>query len=354
MKGLYLEKVGSPLEYKELPEPELQPGAAVVKIIAAPILSYMKQVVSGELGFYVLPTPFIPGSNGVGIVESVAEDVIGIQPGQLVYLDPYLYTETTTGFYDGILIGLTALGPGSLNLQQTWRNGTFAQKALWPASRLTVLDAVKSIDPYQLASLTSLMVPYGGLLKGNLSPSQTIIITGATGNFGSGGVLMALAMGAGKVVPVGRNQPILEQLQTLDPKRVIPVTLTGDAEQDQQQIANVAQGADLLLDLVGHSPDATATISGIQALRPGGTAVLMGGVQGMVSVPYGQILMNQITITGQFMYPTTAPGDLVNLLSLGRLDLSAMKLKRFGLEEFNQALDHASVTKGLEYTMLCP
>jgi len=49
-----------------------------------------------------------------------------------------------------------------------------------------------------------------GLLAGYLQPGETLVVNGATGGFGSAGVVLALAMGAGKVVATGRNEQALE------------------------------------------------------------------------------------------------------------------------------------------------
>jgi len=104
MKAVYLEKAGEALKVVDCPEPKLQPGGVIVKILTAPVLSFMKRVVSGELGYAMAP-PWIPGANGVGVVESIANDVGGLEPGDHVFIDPHAYTHTRTDFYDGILIG---------------------------------------------------------------------------------------------------------------------------------------------------------------------------------------------------------------------------------------------------------
>ncbi|HEY9154110.1 MAG TPA: alcohol dehydrogenase catalytic domain-containing protein, partial [Opitutaceae bacterium] len=97
MKGLFLNEVGGAVVLREdLPEPELRPGAAIVRMLAAPVLSYTKQVHSGKLG-YLLPTPFIPGNSGVGLIEKVSEDISHLKPGQPVAIDPRMVSHTAEG-----------------------------------------------------------------------------------------------------------------------------------------------------------------------------------------------------------------------------------------------------------------
>lgn len=89
MKAVYLEKPGAPLKVLEQPDPKLRAGGAIVNVTVAPILSFMKKVVSGELG-YAMATPWIPGPNAVGVIDSVADDVVGLEPGDQVFIDPHI------------------------------------------------------------------------------------------------------------------------------------------------------------------------------------------------------------------------------------------------------------------------
>jgi alcohol dehydrogenase len=38
---------------------------------AAPVLSRLKQVIEGCLGYSLPPAPFTPGTNGIGVIEAV-------------------------------------------------------------------------------------------------------------------------------------------------------------------------------------------------------------------------------------------------------------------------------------------
>ena len=60
-----------------------------------------------------------------------------------------------------------------------------------------------------------------------------MLVSGATGNFGSAGVAVALAMGAATVVCPGRNEAVLDDLKTLFGERIRTVVLTGDGDIDR-------------------------------------------------------------------------------------------------------------------------
>jgi alcohol dehydrogenase len=351
MKAVRLERAGSPLRIEEIADPMPRSGGVVVKILYAPVLSFMKQIVSGELG-YMMPTPFTPGANAIGLVEAVADDVFGLKPGQPVYIDPSIASHNNGSPSDAALIGLTGLTPLSGRIQNLWRDGSFAEKALYPIECLTPLDKVWSMDRQQLAYLSYLSIPYGGLLRGEFRPGQTLIVNGATGNLGAAAVLVALAMGAGKVVAVGRNQQTLDSLQILDSRRVATVALQGDIAEDTKQIGAAAEGAELVLDMLGGAKTADPTLACIQALRPRGTAVFMGGVQANIPLPYSQIMLNEITIRGAFMYPRQAPSELIDMVAAGTLDLSKVSALPYNLDQFQEAIEKASTLQGLEYAIL--
>ena len=197
MKAVRLEQAGSPLRLEEIAEPTPQPGGVVVKIVCAPVLAFMKQAFSGNLG-YTMPTPFTPGANAIGVVEAVASDVFGLEPGQPVYVDPSMASHNNASRSDAILIGLTGLTPLSSRLQEIWRDGSFAEKALYPAECLTPLDKVWTMDHQRLACLSYLSIPYGSLLRGEFRPGQTLIVNGGNWRTGSGSGAGSLGNGRGK------------------------------------------------------------------------------------------------------------------------------------------------------------
>lgn len=55
-----------------------------------------------------------------------------------------------------------------------------------------------SAEAGRWCALNALLITYGGLLTMNLKAAETLLVSGATGNFGSAAVLTALAMGHAK------------------------------------------------------------------------------------------------------------------------------------------------------------
>jgi alcohol dehydrogenase len=50
VRAVYLEKAGEALKVIDRPEPELRSGGALVRILAAPVLSFMNRVSQGNWG----------------------------------------------------------------------------------------------------------------------------------------------------------------------------------------------------------------------------------------------------------------------------------------------------------------
>lgn len=352
MKAARLYQTGTPLKVEEITDPTLKPAGAIIKVLSAHVPPFTSQVISGELGYALPEFPFTLGTSAIGVVEAVADDVFGLEVGQKVFCDPWISSRTIGTEPDAILIGWTGLNAASVRTQSLWQNGTFAQKVLLPAECLTPLGAADSIDPSLLACLSYLTIAYGGLLRGELRPSQVLVVNGATGGLGTAAVLVALAMGAAKVIAVGRDQNTLKQVVQIEPKRVKSVMMTGNLSGDSERISAVAGGVDLVIDLLGGVPNPEPTLACINALRPRGTAVFMGGVKADIPLPYPKVMLRELTIRGAFMYPRHVPGDLLRMISAGTLDLKPIQLHTFGLDNINEAIADAAKLKGLKYCVI--
>jgi alcohol dehydrogenase len=254
-----------------------------------------------------------------------------------------------------ILLGVTATGASGKALQQDWRDGTLAQYALVPKSSVTPLEGLDAFDAVQLSVLTRFAVPYGGLSRGRLAAGETLIVTGATGAYGSAAVLLALALGAGRVVAAGRNGQKLDGIAQLAGSRVVPVPLSGDVGTDTAKLrAAAGGGAEIAFDMVGNARDPNATLATLRALKREGRLVLMGSMSVPLPISYMDVMMNSLEIIGQFMYPRDAYLKLATLVRSGRLDLRAIRPRTFPLEDLTDAMDVAAKADALECIVVTP
>ena len=346
MRAALLNAFGSKLSVEEVPDPVRGTGEVIVDVIAAPVLPYAKEVFSGERK-YLLRLPMVPGCGAIGRVRSVGPDATQLTAGDWVLCDPTVRSRDNVLTPDITLQGWSARDQGGLRLQEYFHDGPFAEQIRVPTENALRIGSIDAAEASEWCALVTLLVPCGGLIAANLQPGETLLISGATGNFGSSAVAAALAMGAGCVMATGRNEDRLEDLVRRFGSRVRPVRLSGDEMADREQMMRAAPGSiDCVLDLLPPSANILAVRAAMMTVRPSGRVILMGGI-GMLGgpgldIPYPWIMRNLITVQGQWMYPPAAVGRLASLVHAGLLDLKQFSVAEFSLEHANEAVANAS------------
>jgi len=356
MKAWRLERLGGELSFKDVPMPEPRAGSVLVRIEAQMLLSYLKRYVEGKLPTYIPPHgEFTIGTNGIGVVEAAGRDVWHLKPGQRVVISPHFVSRENVEDPAQILIGLTSLVEGAEPVLADWPDGTLAEYALMPVEAVTPVEGLDDIDSAHLAVLNRCIVPFGGLLRGRLAAGETLIVNGATGAYGTAAVLLGLAMGASRVVAAGRNQEALEALKQAGGSRVTTVALKGDTQADAASLRQAAGGgAHMAFDMVGQAGDPSATLAALSSLRRGGRLVLMGSMTTELPISYGMVMLNNLEILGQFMYPAGAYRRLLNLLQSGLLDLSSIHPSVYPLADLPRAMEAAADAGSLECIVMQP
>ena len=346
MKAAILKAFGSPLAIETLADPVLGTGEVIVDVVATRVLSYANEVFSGERN-YLLDLPVVPGPGAIGRVRAVGPDATHLVTGDWVYCDPTVRSRDDVLCPDITLQGWTASGEGGLRLQKHFRHGSWAEQMLVPTENVKRIGPIDEADAARWCALGTLLVPYGGFLAANLKAGETVLISGATGNFGGTAVAVALAMGAGCVIAPGRNEKALADLVRRFGDRVRPVKLSGNEDDDRARMQQAAPGPiDCVLDILPPSVSATTVRAAVMTVRPHGRVALMGGV-GMLGgpgleLPYPWIMRNCITIHGVWMYPPEAAIGLVNLIRSGLLRLDNFDVTTFDLDHANEAVAHAA------------
>src|SRR5262249_17279398 len=205
MKAWRLHGKGGLLTLDDVPKPLPRPGGVVVKMEAAPVLSYMRQVIDGTLGYALPAVPFVPGTNGIGVLDTVGEGVYHLEPGKRVALNPLHLANERVRDPAQILIGLTAMGSARFAgleaatnaLQADWPDGVFAEYAHLPAAVATPLEGLGGVPAERLAALAKFVVPYGGGFRGGVPARGAGGVHGAAGGVCFAAGALAPAMGAG-------------------------------------------------------------------------------------------------------------------------------------------------------------
>jgi alcohol dehydrogenase len=360
MKAAVLKAFGEPLAIQTLPDPVAGAGDIIVDVIAAGVAGYTDGVLSGARN-YLLELPVAPGPGGIGRVRQTGPDATRLKVGDWVYCDSTIRARDDIASPDQILLGWTYRTAAALPLHRYYHHGAFAEQMLVPTENVTPIGDIDAADAGRWTALGRLLVPFGGLLAGDLKAGETLVVNGATGGFGGAGVAvaLALAMGAGSVVATGRNERTLEGLARRFGPRVRPVQMTGVEADDRRAIIEAAGGPiDMVLDFLPREATAAQVRAAALAVRLGGRVILMGGLRGAegdLGLNYNWLMHNEVTLKGVWMYRREAIPRMVRMIRAGMIDLAQFDMTEFPLDEANEAVAHAAANAGpRQLTVLRP
>ncbi len=174
------------MRLEDVPQPELRPGEALVRIEYAALNPADRFLVMGKYPRAAKP-PFTVGRDGVGVVETGGERGL-VSPGQRVVLlrsEVGVTRPGTLGQY--VAVDEEALAP----LPRGWSP---AEAAAGPLVLLTAWQAL--------------------VTEGEVGHGQTVLVTGASGGVGTAAVILAKALGA-RVVALSRSEEKRERLLEL-------------------------------------------------------------------------------------------------------------------------------------------
>lgn len=218
-----------------------------------------------------------------------------------------------------------------------------------PTFCLTPVSEELRLPVERLALMGKFAVPYGGLADIGLAAGETLIVNGASGYFGSAAMLLGVALGATRIVAAGRDAASLSHVVAKAGPRAVAVPLTGNVAVDAGALRDAAGGgAHTAIDLVGRATDANATLATLKALRRGGRLCVMGSLTVPLPLDYGELIRNDWTLRGRFMYPPGAIARLLAMAGAGTLDLGAVEVTSFALSALPEALEAAARMRGLE------
>src|SRR5690348_2595237 len=218
MKAAVVRQFGAPLVIEDRPVPVPGPGQITVRMEASGLCHTDIHAAHGD--WPVKPTPpFVPGHEGVGIVEKVGPDVSVRQVGDRVAI-PWL--GHACGRCDHCISGWETLCEEQQNSGYSV-DGAFAEYALADARYVVpVPDEVSSFDaaPLTCAGVTT----YKAIKVAHIRPSERVAIFGV-GGLGHLAVQYARIVG-GIVVAVDVDDTKLELAETLGADHTVNAAAT--------------------------------------------------------------------------------------------------------------------------------
>lgn len=208
MKAALVKEAGATPVYADFNEPAVTEGMVRVAVVASALSHITRSRASGKHYSSSGQIPFVPGMDGVGLLED----------GRRVYF----------------------LGPEA-------PFGGMAEYCVVKASRCIPLP--EGLDDVTAAAIAIPgMSSWAALVeRARLAKGQTVLVNGATGASGRLAVQIARYLGASKVIATGRNADALQSLQALGADVTISLA-QDDTALDSAFQQQFGEGVDVVLD----------------------------------------------------------------------------------------------------------
>ncbi len=345
MKAAVLYKPNTPLQVVDVEQQGPKTGEARVKVTAAGVCHSDWHIMNGD---WQLPLPMVLGHEAAGIVEEVAPGVANVKPGDHIIFSFRSHcgrcsycSSGRTVLCDGhqairwaLLDGTTRLTRDGQDIFQMARIGTFSEHVVCPAENLIPIDPRM---PWPQAALVGCSVPTGigaATRSAKVEAGSSVVVIGC-GGVGLNVVQGARLAGAAKIIAcdlVDRKLEFAREFGATD-------TINGKREDVVARVRALTggRGADYAFDAIGGEQ---TTLQIIDAIRPGGTATIVGMAAMSVRAPITPYTMalQEKTLRGT-LYGSVRPNidfpQIVDLYLQGRVQLDPLISRTYDLAEIN-------------------
>ena len=323
MKAAVVTSFTAPLEVQDRPVPEPGPGQVLVRIEASGLCHTDIHAAHGD--WPVKPTPpFVPGHEGVGIVEALGADVTQRSVGDRVAL-PWL--GHACGHCDYCVSGWETLCEEQQNTGYSV-DGGFAEYAV--ADATYVVPVPDGVGPRDAAPLTCAGVTtYKAIKVAGIRPAERVAVFGI-GGLGHLAVQYARLVG-GTVIAVDVEDDKLELARELGADHVVNAATT-----DPVAAIEALGGADVAVVL---AVIPSVFEQAFAALGRGGRLVCVGlppESDGPMSLPIFPTVLKGISVIGSIVGTRQDLVEVFDLHARGRTRVVAETRK---LDEVNGAID---------------
>jgi propanol-preferring alcohol dehydrogenase len=322
MRAAVVTAFDRPLSIEEVPTPEPGDEQVLVRIEASGLCHTDIHAARGE--WPVKPTPpFIPGHEGVGVVEALGTgNMFGLTEGARVAL-PWL--GYSCGHCRYCNSGWETLCESQLNMGYAL-NGGFAEYTVGNARNVVAVP--DGIDPLDAAPLTCAGVTTYKAVKLSEARSSDVVAVFGVGGLGHLAIQYARITGAA-VVAVDVNEARLDNARELGAEHLINAT-----EQDPVAAIKALGGANAVISTAA-TPVAIEQAFG--SLARGGHLVMVGlPADNEIKVPVFETILNGLTITGSIV---GTHHDLAEVFDLHRRGLTTVQRAQRKLEDVNEAIE---------------
>ncbi len=344
MRAARLHSPGEGLIVDTIDRPELRAGDILVRVASCGVIPNMNAIFSGSLWNHLPPLPASVGLDAAGTIAAVGGDVVDFKIGDRVYVNPWLscgacsYCRahepmlcSAAGFQ-----GYFGFFPQSRRVLDAYPIGGFSEYMTAAPNRLVRLPEEVGFD--QAARFGYLGTSFAALRAGAVGAGSWVAINGVTGTLGVGATLLALGMGATRILGLGRNRAVLDRVRALAPNRISTLALGERSIAEWLREQTEGLGVDTLIDCSGRGAEASHTADALGGLKRGGVCVNIGALTEKLAIEPIKFMTNRIRFQGSNWF-TTGEGQLMaEMARVGVLDLSKLDTEAFPLDGVNEAL----------------
>ncbi|WP_350275690.1 zinc-dependent alcohol dehydrogenase [Kribbella sp. HUAS MG21] len=321
MKAAVVTDFSKPLEIQEVPIPDPGPGEVLVRMQTSGLCHTDIHAAHGDWPVKPAP-PFVPGHEGIGVVERLGAGVTERAVGDRVAIAWLGYA---CGKCRYCISGWETLCLEQHNSGYSV-NGSFAEYAVVPAAFATVVpEGVSSRDaaPLTCAGVTT----YKAIRVANVVPAETVAIFGV-GGLGHLALQYARIVG-GITIGVDVEDTKLDMATELGADHVVNAAKT-----DPVEAIKALGGADVAVVLAANP---RVFDQAFQSLRRGGRLVCVGlpGDNAAMTVPIFDAVLNGKSVIGSIVGTRNDLADVFALHAAGRTRVIAVDRK---LDEVNQSI----------------
>lgn len=320
-------------EIKTVPVPKPDADEVICKVDTTFICGTDPHIIAGDFpGFWPTGYPFIPGHEWSGTVVQVGPKAtnLGWKEGDRVAAISHCgcgYCENCQKGRYNICLNYGHEERGHRQYGH-YTPGAYAQymrtsvKSIFKIPDAMPLELAACVDPLSIALYT--------VKRSRMQPGDDILIIG-TGPQGLMAILVAKALGAGRIIAAGSGERLAKAKSlgaiTIDYHKQDVVEVT-------KELTN-GRGVPAVLECAGTR----------QSIRQACLAAGKGGVVSVIGIPHAdpelplkRMVLDEVELVGNRANPNTAK-PTIELLMNGRIDLSPLMTHRFPLHDFAIALE---------------
>lgn len=321
-------------EIQTVPVPKPGPGEVLCEIGAVAICGSDPEIIRGDLaGSWPPAYPFIAGHEWAGTVVALGEGVSQYRVGDRVAGEAHKGCGSCRNCKEGRYT--ICLNYGNTNSEHRHygfiTNGAYGQYQVYSIKSICPIPDKVSMAQASMCDTTG--VALHGLELSGITPGGTVAVIGP-GPIGLSAMFLAKAMGASRVIMVGRGVR-LASAETLGADDCVDINQVDPVE----AVRSLTNG--IGVDEVFECSGAKGTFhQAVRMVKKGGRVALLGVATDdvMEELPFKYITHNEIAIFGSRANPNTSH-KVLSMMETQQLPVNRLISHTFPLDEFADALD---------------